>query len=319
MKEEGVIFKYKWEELKNLDTPIDLDEESQEQFYSPSTNDIAIAHCMAFQHGFAIVEQNKQQRQLKVLFYNEKIGQYSETEIAFDDTVDCIPLKNHLYKRHVLFFYTVDIYGVKTLRLIDLATGTLVNKPLNSNNKIECVFIAEKLFVGSLFESAKSSSVRNCVINLDKETNNLSVYTNSMVERGVSLYCINMYNQEETGKLVLHFNQTLSSLFSVIINNIKDFKHIFKHLNELDKINALVCRDLRDADMEELEQFIKQNPLKRNVKILFINKFDLETKQVSRPLTCLLRENNTIGDFFYMEYDKEDEMLFFYNLFNVII
>ena len=57
----------------------------------------------------------------------------------------------------------------------------------------------------------------------------------------------------------------------------------------------------------------------RETKLLKVEKFDLETKQVSRPLTCLLRENNTIGDFFYMEYDKEDEMLFFYNLFNVII
>lgn len=282
------------------------------------TNDIIIVK--SYERGLAIVEHNKYNNKVKVHFYNEKNDQFTFNIYTAENITKIDTLNENMFKEYKLAFYVTDNVGSKQLAVINLTDGSENYKritPEIKNFDLICKKVIEEGFSHTVYTNNKMRGKVNRQI-IDFRSNIIfSQFIRHYLKQQTLYTILDNYDKQLVKQILVKLNDDEFERTTLIIDDTDVLLKLLPCLNEHTNIQTIILKNLHKIPIEELQTAIKANLLQTNVQFLFVDNHVNMPEHFSRIILSMLRDNNTLGEFYYTEYDDNSPEAFYVALFNM--
>ena len=312
------IYRVKIADASSAEAPLAL-RELPSVFFAPAKTSASVM-IKSFRQGLAIVEHDALGRNAAVHFYNEKTDKLRTNVYSAEDICRVDMMNENMFETYILIFYTTNSLGYKQLVVLNLASSVEHLKPLNPSDKnfmLRTEDIKGEGFEGVRYINTKMvGTLRMQLVDIVGETNGLSPFMRYFLSKQASYTQIHSLEPSLMPSLLTALDVEGVHM-SLVVNHTEDLLALWPLLNEYNNIRTVVCRDLTAVPLERLQSCIESSPLRTNKQFLFFNAHSEAREQFSRIIVALLREHNTLGEFYYSEYDPKHPELFYYSLYNM--
>lgn len=312
------IFKLSNADFDALQVPIEI-KNLEDLFYVPSDSGFSIEIVKSFEQGLAIVEHSQTSKELRVHFYNEKTDKLINDVYTSCNVYKIEKINENIFKSYNMPFYFTDNHAVKRLAVVNLVNKTDYHNLKTGNPKNFALNSSElngKTFKGVEYKNTKMVGVlKKRIIDLSDKSGSLSPFMRFYLAKQTSYINILEYDSTSMADILDTLATDTEISTTLIIGNTECLSKLLPVINKFN-INRVVLRDLEKTNAD-IEEIIKTNILTKNIHFLFYNRLSNSSEYYSRVLLSLFREYNTLGEFYYAEYDPQNPEMFYLGLFNI--
>lgn len=238
------------------------------------------------------------------------------------DVLNVNSLNENMYTTYNFPFYLTDKTANKRLIVLNLPSNIEHVKQITPNTKnfeLKTQALEYDRFKGVRYFNKKMvGQLKKQIIDLTKPKATFSPFMRYYLKKQASYTIVDSFDKQYISDILEILDPTRSTDLCLIINDSTLFLEAMPLINLYNNIKVLILRDLQTVPQDYLESTIKSNILETNKLFMFFNTYSETSDQFSRLMVPLLRENNTLGEFYYTEYDAENPELFYLSLFNMI-